>query len=106
MGTAVTAGQHFPTRLKAIRQQDSGTLDSMDIGFVLQKVSQRFRGFVQFVTNKIWYMRIILQYEWNNPGSVPDSRRSEKQQAALSLALLILCAAFAYNNVSKVVIIL
>ncbi|MFR6579053.1 MAG: hypothetical protein ACLUQ2_09530, partial [Klebsiella pneumoniae] len=53
-----------------------------------------------------WYMRIILQYEWNNPGSVPDSRRSEKQQAALSLALLILCAAFAYNNVSKVVIIL
>ena len=53
MGTAVTTGQHFPTRLKAIRQQDSGTLDSMDIGFVLQKVSQRFRGFVQFVTNKI-----------------------------------------------------
>ena len=53
MGTAVTAGQHFTTRLKAIRQQDSGTLDSMDIGFVLQKVSQRFRGFVQFVTNKI-----------------------------------------------------
>ncbi|SBN25248.1 conserved hypothetical protein [Klebsiella variicola] len=53
MGTTVTAGQHFTTRLKAIRQQDSGTLDSMDIGFVLQKVSQRFRGFVQFVTNKI-----------------------------------------------------
>ena len=78
----------------------------MDIGFVLQKVSQRFRGFVQFVTNKILVHEDNPSVWWNNPGSVPDSRRSEKQQAALSLALLILCAAFAYNNVSKVVIIL
>ncbi|VTN14237.1 Uncharacterised protein [Raoultella terrigena] len=53
VGTAVTAGKDFTARLKAICQQHRGTLDRVNIGFVLQKVSQRFRCFVQFVTNKI-----------------------------------------------------
>lgn len=59
MGIVVIVGQYFFICFKVICQQDSGMLDSMDIGFVLQKVSQCFCGFVQFVMNK------ILVYEDN-----------------------------------------
>ncbi|SVN04293.1 Uncharacterised protein [Klebsiella pneumoniae] len=51
--TAVTAGKDFAASFKAIRQQHRSTLNRVNVGFVLQKVSQRFSGFIQFVTNKI-----------------------------------------------------
>ncbi|CCJ88319.1 hypothetical protein BN132_247 [Cronobacter turicensis 564] len=51
--TAVAAREHFAARFKAVRQQHRRTLDSVNIGFIFQKVSQRFGRFVQLVTNQI-----------------------------------------------------
>ena len=53
VGTTVTAGEHFAARFKAVGQQDRRALNSVNVGIIFQKVSQRFRRFVQFVTNKI-----------------------------------------------------
>ena len=53
VGATVTAGEHFATGFEAVGQQDRCALNSVNIGIIFQKVRQRFRRFVQFVTNKI-----------------------------------------------------
>jgi hypothetical protein len=103
VGTAVTAGQHFTTGFKAIRQQDRRTLNSVNIGSSCRKLASVSAASFSSLRIRSWYMRIILQYEWNNL-AVYRIAGSEKQHGYPGV--LILCAAFAYNNVSKVVIIL
>ncbi|MNP37264.1 hypothetical protein D3C76_1307040 [compost metagenome] len=78
MGAAVTAGKHFTAGFETVCQQDRRTLDRVNIGFIFQKVGQRLRGFVQFVTNKILVHEDNPSVLMNNKRSVPDSVESEK----------------------------
>lgn len=63
MGAAVTAGKYLTTRFKTVSQQDRRALNGVNIGVIFLKISQRFRRFVQFVTNKITVHEDILQHE-------------------------------------------
>ena len=63
MGAAVTARKYLTAGFEAVCQQDRRALNGVNIGVIFKKISQRFRRFAQFVTNKILVHEDILQHE-------------------------------------------